>query len=493
MAQKRDFQFSKSRLMSAAQCAKRLYLETHRRELLDFSEDTERRFAVGHAVGEAARGLHPGGRLIGPDDDPADALRQTQAALGEPGNLTLFEATFRHGSVLVRSDILSRRGQGFHLAEVKAASSLKPHFIHDVAIQSWVVQGSGVPLKTAQLWHVDSSFVYGGDGDYRGLFVREDVTEQVEPLIEGLPVFVAECRKVLAGAEPQIAVGPQCTEPYECPFLSHCAPAESAYPVSILPYGGKLAKQLAAQGYADLREVPEALMTKPDHLRVWRASRSGQPELDPEAVRELGALGYPRYYLDFETTQFAVPIWKGTRPYEHLPFQWSCHIERADGRLAHKAFLDTSGEAPMRAFADSLIAALGTQGPVLVYSSFEAQVLRGLIARFPALDVPLTKILRRLVDLLPIARSYYYHPQMKGRWSIKSVLPTIAPELAYDTLGEVQDGMAAQDAYREMIHPETAEERRAKLKADLKSYCERDTLGLVEVARFLGARRKAEG
>jgi hypothetical protein len=30
-------------------------------------------------------------------------------------------------------------------------------------------------------------------------------------------------------------------------------------------------------------------------------------------------LHYPRYYLDFETVQFAVPEWAGTRPYEQIP------------------------------------------------------------------------------------------------------------------------------------------------------------------------------
>jgi Domain of unknown function(DUF2779) len=488
VAKERNFVLSKSRLMSAVQCAKRLYLETNRRELLDFSEDTKRRFAVGHAVGEAARRLHPGGRLIGADNDLRQALRETQVATKEPDLRTLFEATFRHGSVLVRTDILTRRGQGFHLAEVKASASIKPHYMYDVAIQAWVLQGCGLPLKTAQLWHIDTDFVYGGDTDYRGLFVREDVTEEIEPLIAQLPAFVGECRKLLAGPEPQIAVGPHCKAPYDCPFLLHCSSPEPDYPISILPYGGRLAKQLVTQGHTDLRDVPEAMLSKPDHLRVWRASRSGQAELDAEAARELRALPYPRYYVDFEAIQFAVPVWENTRPYEALPFQWSCHVETADGNLTHKAFLDESGKAPMRAFADSLISTLGTHGPVLVYSPYEHRVIRELSARFPALARPLGRIAHRLVDLLPITRAYYYHPQMKGSWSIKTVLPAVVPELAYEGLGAVQDGMAAQDAYRELIHPATTEERRAQLKADLEKYCEHDTRALVELVRLLEGR-----
>ena len=32
-----------------------------------------------------------------------------------------------------------------------------------------------------------------------------------------------------------------------------------------------------------------------------------------------------------------------------------------------------------------------------------------------------------MVDLLPIYRNHYYHRDMRGSWSIKAVLPTVAP------------------------------------------------------------------
>ena len=62
----------------------------------------------------------------------------------------------------------------------------------------------------------------------------------------------------------------------------------------------------------------------------------------------------------------------------------------------------------------------------------------------------------RLVDLLPIARKCYYHPDQCGSWSIKSILPTIAPELRYDELDGVQDGGVAMDAYIEATAENTA-------------------------------------
>ena len=40
-------------------------------------------------------------------------------------------------------------------------------------------------------------------------------------------------------------------------------------------------------------------------------------------------------------------------------------------------------------------------------------------------------------DLHPIVRANYYHHAMRGSFSIKKVLPTIAPDLDFDALEEV--------------------------------------------------------
>ena len=208
------------------------------------------------------------------------------------------------------------------------------------------------------------------------------------------------------------------------------------------------------------------------------------PELAPQAGAALNALGYPRYYLDFETICLALPIWKGTRPYEQLPFQWSCHVEVGPDDFRHLEFLDTSGEPTMRAFAESLVAALIEEGPVLVYSGFEDRILREAANRHPDLAEQLNGIRNRLFDLLELARRHYCHPEMRGSWSLKSVLPTVAPELSYDDL-EVQDGMGAQRKFLKLISTDISAEEREVGRKSLLEYCERDTLAMIRLSRFL--------
>jgi len=209
-------------------------------------------------------------------------------------------------------------------------------------------------------------------------------------------------------------------------------------------------------------------------------------------------LPYPRYYLDFETIAFAVPHWPGTRPYQQIPFQFSCHVELAPGTVLPQSFLATTGDDPRRAFAEALIAAVNpallqefagvgaTPGPVLVYNApFERARIHELAVEFPDLAETLLAIDQRLVDLLPITREHYYHPAMGGSWSLKAVLPTIGAGLSYEGL-PVADGGMAQEAYRETIDPATTAQRREELRQALLDYCALDTYALVQLVDFLG-------
>jgi hypothetical protein len=489
----KTFRLSKSRILAGLQCPKRLYLQTHHPKLAEESAGMQARFAQGHRLGEVARDLHESGVLIGHDDALGRALAETRDVLADRSVHTVFEATFEHGGVLVRADVLERKGGAYRMVEVKSSTSVKPYHLQDCAVQSWVVEGAGYPLKGVELAHVDSSFVYDGDGQYEGLLGYEDVTEAIRPLKEQVPGWIRSFQDMLAGPMPSIEAGEQCTDPYECPFLGHCAPPRTEYPVTLLPYGGRVVRDLLEEGVEDVRDIPEGRLAKDVHERIRRATIAGRHELDAAARDVVAALPYPRYYLDYETIQFVVPEWVGTRPYAQLPFQWSCHIEQADGSLMHREFLDTSGQSPMRAFAESLVAALGDTGPVLVYNvGFERSRTQELAERFPDLAEALNAISARMFDLLPVARQHYYHPAMKGSWSIKAVLPTIAPDLDYGQLDEVQDGGMAQSAYQEMIRPDTPEERRARLAASLREYCKLDTLAMVRVARFFEGRCEAE-
>lgn len=484
---------SKSRIMSSLQCLKRVHLEVNHKELIHFSGATEAAFALGHDVGAVAIQLYGGGNGTYIDYNGGNfsaALAQTRELMTSILRVPVFEATLQHDGVLVREDILlpcqDNGCDSWRIVEVKSSTQVKPEHIQDCAVQAWVHLQSGYPLSRISLAHIDNQFVYPGGGNYAGLLVEHDLTEQVFELLPAVPGWIERAREAAAGPMPEVPVGQHCGDPYECPFIDFCWPRGSDYPIHGLGGGRKKLGAWVMNGYRDVRDVPVAEITSEKQLRIRRVTVEGVPELLAGAREFVGALAYPRFYLDFETVAPAIPVWAGTRPYQTLPFQWSCHIERAPGVMEHTEFLDLSGAPPMRALAEQMIATLENAGPVLMYTDYEQRVIRGLAAMFPELAGALQAIDARLVDLHPVAAVNYYHPDMLGSWSIKAVLPTIAPDMDYALLEGVQEGTEASRAYLEAIHPGTSAERREEIRQNLLKYCRHDTKAMVRLVGFFG-------
>lgn len=491
---------SKSKLLSFRQCGKRLWLELHRPDLRQDSSATQAGFDRGHQVGDIARRLYdPAGKgvLLDPYAVGFDVALKTTTTLLATAK-PIFEAGFSAAGALSMADVLLPVGRGakrsWRMVEVKSSTSVKDYHRDDVAIQAYVARGAGVPLSAIALAYVDSTWTYATAGDYTGLLVEQDMTADAFSRS-------AEVRDWVAGAqatarkklEPRVSVGGHCDTPYPCGFIDYCQGQEqqAEFPVQWLPrVQTKALKTLLAQGdVRDLRDVPDELLNQ-RQLRVKTHSLSRRVYFDAQgAAAALRHCKLPAYFLDFETIQFAVPIWTGTRPYEQLPFQFSVHHMARNGKLRHQAFLDVSGSSPLKAFAETLIAACGEQGPVFVYNAgFETGRIKELAARFPRLRAVLLALNARVVDLMPIAQDYYYHPGQRGSWSIKQVLPAIAPNLRYDALDGVQDGGMAMSGYLEAIAPETTLARKYEIEQQLLAYCALDTMAMVRLWQVFSGR-----
>jgi hypothetical protein len=445
---------------------------------------------MGHQVGSVACGLLPNGVMVEPLPDLKAALNATRALLNEGHRDPIFEATFEHDGVLVRIDVLEPDGTDcWKLAEVKSSSKVKDYHIGDVATQLWVARNAGLNICAAAIRHIDTSFILQRDGDYVGLFADTDLIEKADLVAERRPELIQAARRTLTGAEPLIEPSDHCNTPFSCEFSAYCnrnSPPGPEWPVTVLPHGG--GKKWLAQGITDVHDIDPTALTNPVQRRVFDATVSGVPYHNDNSARQtVSGWAYPRAWLDFETIAFAVPRWIGTRPYQQVPFQFSAHVEHADGETEHYEFLDLSGSDPRRACAETLVAAVPATGAVVGYNApFEKKCITDLAATFPDLAEKLFHIASRLVDLLPVTRANWYHRDQRGSWSIKAVLPTIAPELDYSGL-EVADGGMAQVAYLEATSPETTAERRRAIDAALRAYCARDTEAMIVLARKLVA------
>lgn len=491
--------FSKSKLLALRQCPKRLWLEVHRPDLREDSAATQASFQIGNTVGDIARQLYDpvgNGALIDVQSEGFKRAFERSAELLQ-STQPIFEAGFSAGGALAFADVMlpeQKDGkQVWRMVEVKSSTSVKDYHRDDVAVQAFVAQSAGVPLESIALAHIDSSWVYPGNEDYKGLLTENDLTAEAFARTGEVEDWIAQAQSIAAeSSEPAIETGNHCNLPFECGFHDYCSRDEPKpeYPVYWLPrFSSAKTQELAMQGVDDLRNVSDDLLNYKQQ-RVKDHTLANTVFFDAAgAAADLAPHSLPAYFLDFETIQFAVPIWKGTRPYQQITFQFSLHTLSATGQLDHTAFLDLSGNNPSEPFAHALTAAFGEQGPVFVYNAgFETARIRELAERYPHLSVPLLAINAHVVDLLPIARERYYHPSQQGSWSIKKVLPAVVPELRYDALDGVQDGGMAMDAFLEGIHPNTNAERKAQIEQQLLDYCKLDTYAMVRLWQVFAGR-----
>lgn len=277
--------------------------------------------------------------------------------------------------------------------------------------------------------------------------------------------------------------------------------------------------------------------------RQQRCLRAGADELDPAIFATLDACAYPLHFIDFETSQLAVPYHAGMRPYEQIAFQFSCHTIPAPGAadLAHREWINVEDAYPSFAFARALREAIGDEGTVFVWSNYEQTVLRDVRAqmdRYGERDADLAAWIERTVpdradggrveDLLDLCTEHYYHPAMGPSASIKYVLPAVwgsAPALWVDpwfaryyaegfdgpldpyralaaarvgdagdeTVEAVRDGIGAMRSYQEMMYGPRRDDasHREAVRRTLLQYCALDTAAMVIIWKYWTSRRPA--
>jgi hypothetical protein len=244
--------------------------------------------------------------------------------------------------------------------------------------------------------------------------------------------------------------------------------------------------RLERSDVVSMRDVPVYFRLTPTQQRVVDVAKSGKVYRSPELANILRPLAPPASYMDFETFSPAIPIYGNTRPYQRIPFQWSLHHDDGSGSLIHADFLANGESDPRREFSETLLRASEQfPGAMMVWSHTEDNVIRDMSELFPDLAEELTTLRDRIVDLLRIAQDHVAHPDFQGSYSMKAVAPAVAPEVTYGDL-DIADGSEASAAFYRIVADRTmSAQARDELRESLLKYCQRDTLALARVHRWL--------
>jgi predicted RecB family nuclease len=482
---------SKSKFMAGVQCLKRLYLLVHQPALgAQPDGGSEGIIEQGLQVGLLARQLFPGGIEVERSAGLDQAIRRTKELMSNSEVPAIFEAAFAHEGVIVKVDILQRRNDNrWRLVEVKSTADLKEHHLEDVAIQSYVLSRSGLKLASVWLAHVNRAYVLAGETvDPRQFFLFRNLTRRAQQLQPALTFQLRSQFRVLSMPKaPDLPTGPHCINPVVCEFFHYCNQPKADDHIGYIPrLNASAMEQLEEMGVESIRDIPDDFELSEFQRRVCTSMQTGQSWFSADLKGEVDSLKYPLYFMDFETVNPAIPRFVGMHPYDHIPFQFSVHVQQEPGAAPkHLEFLAMDNGDPRPAFISSLCEALGEHGTIVVYNEqFESQRLWELAGWLPEYTQRIRDIQSRLWDLLPVVRNHVYHPAFGGSFSLKAVLPALVPEMTYEGM-EVPNGQAAGIAWEALIRGKLDRAEQDKIKNALLEYCGQDTLALVRLLEAL--------
>jgi hypothetical protein len=470
---------------------KSLYLYKNKFDLRDpIPADRMTIFKRGTDVGIKARDIFPGGKDASPKDvfSYRESVAQTQKFI-EEGETIIYEAAFQFEGVLAALDILVKKNEKWYAYEVKSSAKVSGNYVLDAALQFYVITNSGLALEDIYIVNLNTDYVRQGAIEPRKLFKATSILKEVLKKQEGVKEKIIESKKtLLLNEEPAIDIGSHCFEPYPCDFMGYCrksVPAGSVFEIT----GMQREKQfeLYHNGIQKIEDLPEGQsLRKNEKLQVDFYNKN-EPYIDKSAIEKfLSELKYPLYFMDFETFMPAIPMFDGTSPFQHLPFQYSIHFKNEKNSDAiHKGFLAEQGINPCKSFIEHLLKDTQAMGDILVYNlSFERGVLKKLRDMYPEFAVEITERINRMKDLMqPFEKRHYYHPEMKGSHSIKNVLPALVPGFSYNGLA-IGNGNAASNAF-EQLQSEMDLFKISEIREQLTEYCKMDTFAMVKIFEVL--------
>jgi hypothetical protein len=482
---------SKSTFIRGLQCSKSLYLYKNFIHLRDpLSAEQQSMFSRGNNVGELAWQLFPGGI-----DATAEKRSDSQAAvirtkeLIEKGQEVIYEAAFQADQVLAILDILVKKEGKWYAYEVKSSTKISHTYLLDASLQYYVITNSGLQLEDFSLVIINNSYVKQGALDPASFFSIRSVKKEALGNQEMIADSIRNSKLVADNPKmPDVTIGEHCFSPYNCDFMGTCwknVPPNSVFEISGIPKSEQFA--LYNAGFKTIPEIPEKnALDKNANIHI-DSVKSGNVVTNPEAIcKFLEKVNYPVYFMDFETFMPAVPVYNGTKPYQHLPFQYSLHYKKEkEGSLQHFDFLAEQGIDPRKPFLENLLKDTMEPGTILVFDALmERNVLNGLKRDFPEFSNEIDSVLVRIIDLAqPFQERNYYHPAMKNSFSIKNLLPALVPELSYSDL-KISSGSIAMIAF-EKLQKETDMFRILETREQLLEYCKLDTLAMVRIFEVL--------
>lgn len=334
-------------------------------------------------------------------------------------------------NVWVKIDLLFWYRSSWHGVLIRSSSKVKDSHIVEAELCKHVLDASGISLGSFFLLHPYENYKRGPELD-PGTFLH----------VSPLNTSIKHLRKPLSASWPSILssalAGSSCMK-RTCPLCRNELPALPKHSIYTLHKGGRAVQMLESEGILDLADILNASAEaqaelNPRHRIQIETVRSATVHVQASSIRSfLAQLEFPLTFLDFECTSQAIPPFEAVQPWEHIPFLLS--IQTVSSSLVLESMeldptLVVKGSPGLDArpsLVEGLVRHVPDNGTVIGYGiALEKMVLSRLAAQFPQEREKLLSIRDRLLDLQEIfAQFWYYHPDQKGKISLKKILPLL--------------------------------------------------------------------
>ena len=475
---KKKHTLSKTDFIQYLDCPEELWLRKNKPKLLPpINLDRQYKLDQGNVIDKLAQDWFSDGCVIADwAIDPKDVVFQMKA---------------QNGAMLAITDIAVHQPatKTLVLFEVKAATRVKKEHYYDLAFQRMVFEDSGYKISATYLVHVNKAYRTSQQVDHCDLLVIEDITADVNKLMKETRATAPKVLKWVNGKAPKKRITVGCSKKQKCPFVQLHYPDLPKYSIfNISRISTSKIKKLVDAKILDVQKIPEDFKLSTKQRQEVEIAQEDEIIMKRGSIRKtIKKLEYPLYYLDYESFSYVIPSQIGYKPYQQMVFQYSLHVQKKpNGVVTHQEFLLKSKEESVEKLIKSLQKNIGKKGSIIVWNeSFEKGRNKEMAALFPAYESFLTALNKRLYDLrVPFQRGLYQHPDFKGKTSLKSVLPVLAPEVSYTDLA-IQNGMIATIKWHHATDRQMTKKEQQETFNHLLKYCELDTLAMVKILDVL--------
>ena len=483
---------SKSAFMKAEQCLKHFYLYRKYPNLRDkLSREKRFIFKRGTDVGIFAQQLFPGGIdvTVGEKRNQEQFAKKTKELI-EQGVTTIYEATFIHDGLLVMVDILQKKDDKWIAYEVKSSLKITETYVKDACFQYYVIKNCLPDLYDFNLLTLNSNYILNGKIEIEKLF---KTTSIMKDAVKNVSYFTHKTQQAKLTLDqnkiPNIKVGPHCFQPYDCDFLGLCWKniGDSSSVFSI----GKLSKAAIFEFYNNnIQRIEDIDINKIENKEIQiqvKAVKENKEQFNNQKIQEfISGVKEPYCSLDIEVWMSAIPYYDGTKPFQQIPFLFSM-ISEENGELKKYSYLKPIDEDLRKDFLERILSETKKFNSVLMYDkSLEETVLNQLTVYYPEYENDINELKNKIIDLAePIKKGNYYHPEMKGNFTLKSIAPLVNQETGFNNL-DIQSGITAMYMYESLLGQNEIEIEH--IKQQLIDYCEMDALITFQLLRFFSSK-----